>query len=162
MKIGVISDTHIPISSKKLPKEVYEHFKGCDLIIHAGDIIEMSVLKELGTIAETKAVRGNMDSPEVKQVLPEKMIINVGGKQIGVFHGRGPSFKVPILAKTMFSKKLDIIIFGHSHFPYNVVEDGTLYFNPGSAGDTIFSKGRSLGVINIENDNIRAEIIDIL
>ena len=66
MKIGVISDTHIPIAAPRLPQKVYDHFKDCDLIIHAGDAVEMSVIEDLGKLAEVKAVCGNMDSPEMK------------------------------------------------------------------------------------------------
>ncbi len=161
MKIGVIADTHIPVLANKLPRKVYEYFKDCDLIIHAGDLVEMSVLDELGKIAETKAVWGNMDSYEVKRCLPEKILLDVAGKKIGVVHGRGPAFKVVKIASRAFSKKPDIIIFGHSHTPFNEKRDGTLFFNPGSATDNVFPQNCSFGIIEIDGDRIRAEIIKI-
>ena len=161
MKIGVISDTHIPVSAQKLPQKVYDYFKDCDLIIHAGDAVEVSVIEELGKLAETKAVRGNMDSLELKQRLPEKLVLNVGGKTIGVVHGKGPAFKVQDVVSGLFGGRMDIIIFGHSHVPFNEKKDGTLFFNPGSATDKVFSRYRSFGVIEIKGDDIRAEIIKI-
>ncbi|MBD3425970.1 MAG: YfcE family phosphodiesterase [Candidatus Omnitrophica bacterium] len=161
MKIGVIADTHIPVSAKKLPPQVYENFKGCDLIIHAGDLVSLSVLTELEKIAETKAVRGNMDGHEVREKLPEKLFFEFAGKKIGVMHGRGPAMKVWQIVREAFGKKADIIIFGHSHNPRNERKGGVLLFNPGSPTDTVFSPYRSIGIIEIEGDDIRSEIIKI-
>jgi putative phosphoesterase len=161
MKIGVISDTHIPVSATELPEKVREYFKGCDLIIHAGDIVEKSVLDKLGKIAETRAVCGNMDSAELRQILPERLVLDAAGKKIGVTHGSGPHFKVMESAKKSFKDKPDVIIFGHSHGPVNEMRDGTLFFNPGSATDKVFAKYRSFGIIEITGDDIRGEIIRI-
>jgi putative phosphoesterase len=161
MKIGIIADTHIPVSAAKLPSKIYEYFKDCDLIIHAGDLVEMSVISDLEKIAETKAVYGNMDGPEVRERLPEKVLFETGGKKIGVYHGKGPASRVIQTVKEAFDEKPDIIIFGHSHSPYNEKIDGTLYFNPGSSTDKIFSPYRSFGIIEIDGDNISAEIIKL-
>ena len=159
MKIGIIADTHIPVSVAKLPPKVLEFFKGCDLIIHAGDLLEMSVVEDLSKVAETKAVWGNMDGAEVRKNLPEKIEFEAAGKTIGVVHGRGSASKIVETVKAAFDKKPDIIIFGHSHVPVNKTIEGTLYFNPGSSTDRIFSPYRSVGIIKIEGDDIRAEII---
>lgn len=161
MKIGVISDTHIPIFAKDLPKKVREYFKDCDLIIHAGDFTRKIAMDKLQELAETKAVWGNMDSDELKKLLPEKLIIEAEGKKIGVFHGKGTGKKVLESVKQAFSEKMDVIIFGHSHVPVNIVEGGTLFFNPGSAGDMVFSGQRSFGIIDVENGRIKAEVIKI-
>ena len=61
MLIGVISDTHIPYRSRNIPSKVFEEFKNVDLILHAGDIEDLSVLDELEKIAPVKAVNGNCD-----------------------------------------------------------------------------------------------------
>ena len=159
MKIGVIADTHIPVSAKEIPGKVYEYFKECDLIIHAGDIVDMAVIKELSTLSEVKAVHGNMDSFEVKQRLPEKMILAAAGKKIGVVHGKGPSFNILRMVGKAFSRKPDVIIFGHSHIACNEEKNGTLFFNPGSPTDRVFAKYRSFGIIDIDDDEIHAEII---
>lgn len=161
MKIGVISDTHIPVFANKLPKEVVDRLKECDLIIHAGDIVESSAIKEIGKIAEVKAVRGNMDSAELKHTLPEKLVFEAAGKKIGVTHGKGASFKVLSSVEKMFKQKLDIVIFGHSHIPFNEKKNGTLYFNPGSVTDNVFTKRRTFGIIEIDGDDIHSEIIEI-
>ncbi|MGB2630557.1 MAG: metallophosphoesterase family protein [Candidatus Omnitrophota bacterium] len=159
MKIGIIADTHIPVSAPKIPPKVFEHFKDCDLIVHAGDLVEMSVLGDLEKIAETKAVWGNMDGADVRKSLPEKIEFKVDKITVGVVHGKGSASKIVDMVKKTFDKKPDIIIFGHSHAPYNKNIDGTLYFNPGSSTDRIFSPYRSIGIIEIDGNDIRAEII---
>lgn len=159
MKIGVISDTHIPERAQDLPKEVYLAFKNVDLIIHAGDLVSIDVLNSLNKICPVKAVYGNMDSPEVKKTLKQKEIISIGNFKIGLIHGEGhPSVLIHLLKKT-FDQKLDIIVFGHSHSPINEKQSSTLFFNPGSPTDTIFSPYRSYGIIEISDNNIKAEIV---
>ncbi|MFH1846718.1 MAG: metallophosphoesterase [Candidatus Omnitrophota bacterium] len=161
MKIGVISDTHIPIAAKQLPEKVYDYFRNCDFIIHAGDAIEMSVIDDLSRFAEVKAVHGNMDSPEMSRCFPEKISFVISGKRIGVVHGKGSSDKVWKTAEELLGKDFDIIIFGHSHVPFNETKDGILFFNPGSATDKVFSPYCSFGMIEINGNEIKAEIIKI-
>jgi hypothetical protein len=78
MRIGVISDTHVPVRARALPGEVFEIFAGVDLILHAGDLITFDVLDELETIAPVLAVYGNVDRPEVLARLPAARQIKVG------------------------------------------------------------------------------------
>lgn len=162
MKIGVISDTHIPQRAKELPRELLDAFKGADLIIHAGDFVEQSVLDKLKKVCgNVKAVRGNMDSFEIRQSLPEKEIIKIGDYKIGVMHGWGPPDKlVDILTEAFKNDNVNIIIFGHSHSGFNETRGGILFFNPGSPTDKIFSAYNSYGIIEI-NNKIEAKIIKI-
>ncbi|NQT33147.1 MAG: YfcE family phosphodiesterase, partial [Candidatus Omnitrophica bacterium] len=102
-----------------------------------------------------------MDSVELKEALPKKLVLKVAGKKIGVVHGSGPAFKVLQMAKNAFDEKLDVIIFGHTHNVVNETVDGTLYFNPGSPTDNVFAKYRSFGIIEIDGDDLKAKIIRI-
>ena len=114
MKIGVISDTHIPAAAPGLADEICEHFKTCDFIVHAGDVVEMALIEELRSIADTYAVYGNMDSYAVKRALPEKLVFEAEGMSIGVIHGRGAPSKVIRTVRNDFKdKELDIIIFAN-------------------------------------------------
>src|SRR3989338_1035917 len=159
MKIGVISDTHLSRGSGVLPENLTMELKKCGLIIHAGDLVDISVLDSLSKISKVLAVRGNMDDDNVKTKLEIKEILNIEGKKICVMHGYGhPDKLVDILKDEFFSEKPDIIIFGHSHAPKNEYIDGVLFFNPGSVTDTVFAPYRSYGIINIENGEIKAEI----
>lgn len=159
MKIGVISDTHIPVNSCELPPELIGALKGCDLIIHAGDLVDLCVLDQLKKISKVEAVSGNMDLPKAQAALEKKRVLDVAGKKLCLMHGYGnPDGLIDVLKKEFFSQKPDIIIFGHSHVPMNKYIDGVLFFNPGSATDTVFAPCRSYGIIEIEKGEIKAEM----
>lgn len=159
MKIGVLSDTHIPINDCQLPKAVTDALKSCDIIVHAGDFVDKCVIESLANISKLEAVYGNMDSNDIKSVLPEKKILTLANKKICLFHGYGNPDKLVDILKTMFvQEKPDIIIFGHSHVPMNKYIEGILFFNPGSATDTVYAPYRSYGIIEIKNNTIEAAI----
>jgi len=159
MKIGIISDTHLTATNCELPSGVLDAFKDCDLILHAGDLIDLCVLKRLKQISKVEAVIGNMDSPKVRSVLEDKKILELSGKRLCIMHGYGkPDNLVGILKELFFAQKPDIIIFGHSHAPMNEYIDGVLFFNPGSPTDTVFAPYRSYGIIEINKGEITAEI----
>ena len=160
MKIGVISDTHISREKPHLPDVIYNAFKDVDLILHAGDLVGISVLDELKKLAETQAVYGNMDGPKVRKVLPEKRIIKAGKFTIGLTHGHGPPFNLIDRVKREFTEKVDVIVFGHSHSPINEARDGILFFNPGSLTDKIFARYNSYGILTI-NDEIKGKIVRV-
>ena len=162
MKIGVIADTHIPDRAKDIPKEILNDFKNVDMIIHAGDLVELSVLDKLKNVcANIKAVYGNMDSYETRQKLPEKEIIKIQDYKIGVMHGYGaPNKLMSLLYQRFKDDNVDLIIFGHSHYGLNEKKGDILYFNPGSPTDKVISAYNSYGIIEI-NDKIEARLIKI-
>jgi len=160
VKIGVVSDTHLSSPNCELPEKLVSGLEGCDLIIHAGDLVNISVLDFLKKISKVEAVCGNMDEHNVISELKDKKILNIEGKKICVMHGYGhPDKLVDILKDEFFPEKPDIIIFGHSHLPKNEYIDGVLFFNPGSAMDTVYAPYRSYGIIEIDKEgNINAQI----
>ncbi len=162
MKIGVIADTHIPDRSKVIPDKILKDFKDADMIIHAGDLVDLEVLRQLESICpDVKAVYGNMDPYEVRKELPEKEIIKAGNHKIGVMHGSGSPVKlIELMAQVFKDDGVDIIIFGHSHTGFNEKIGNILFFNPGSATDKILSAYNSYGIIEI-NGNVQARIIKI-
>ncbi|MCK9594679.1 MAG: metallophosphatase family protein [Candidatus Omnitrophica bacterium] len=162
MKIGVLSDTHISGNCSEIPAAVVDVFKGVDMIVHAGDLVDLSVLRKLqGLCPDVKAVAGNMDHEEVRGLLSEKMVFEASGFFIGLIHGYGPPDQLLKRLAEVFKKdKVDVIIFGHSHQPMNEKIGDTLYFNPGSPTDTVFAPYRSFGIIEI-NGKIKASIVKI-
>lgn len=162
MKIGVIADTHIPERANDIPQRILEDFKDADMIIHAGDLVDLIVLDKLKSICPNiKAVWGNMDPYEVRKEIPEKEVIEIANYKIGIMHGYGhPNKLIDLMAKTFKDDNVDLIIFGHSHSSLNEKRGNTLYFNPGSPTDKIFSPYNSYGIIEI-NDKIEAKIIKI-
>lgn len=157
MRIGVISDTHIPVASKKIPERALALLKGADLILHAGDILELSVLDELEKIARTEAVRGNMDHASVMESLPSKQVLEIGRFKIALIHGWGPPQGLVERLRKEFTK-VDCVVFGHTHSPLVERINGTLFFNPGSPTDKVFAPYNSLGLLEL-NDEIKPEII---
>ncbi len=151
MIIGVISDTHAR-SLENIPSQVKANMGEVDLIVHAGDFTEATVVEGLKGFGEMRAVAGNMDAPEVKGMLPSRDIFEVNGKRIGVTHGSGGPYDLAERVRQMFDD-VDIIIFGHSHMPCNEVQEGCLLFNPGRAM-------KSYGLLTIEEE-VKSEIIEI-
>ncbi|HEY82515.1 MAG TPA: metallophosphoesterase family protein [Dehalococcoidia bacterium] len=149
MRIGVISDTHA-MTADELPARVRMALAGVDLIVHAGDFTEKAVLDGLKALGEVKAVHGNMDSAELKRLLPEKELFVVKGRKVGLIHGSGGPWGIAGRIRQLF-EDADVIIFGHSHEPCHLYLQGSLMFNPGRARD-------SFGLLTID-DEINAEII---
>jgi len=161
VKIIVISDTHQE-GLAKLPDELIEAIKNSDMVIHAGDFVDLKVLQALRAISkDVRAVYGNMDGEELKKVLPGKEIFKIGKYKIGVMHGSGaPNNLVQVLSESFKNDNLDLIIFGHSHAAFNEKIGNTIYFNPGSPVDKIFAKFNSYGVIEV-NGAIEAKIVKL-
>ncbi|MCM8797484.1 MAG: YfcE family phosphodiesterase [Candidatus Omnitrophica bacterium] len=162
MKIGVIADTHIPDRAKAIPQQILNAFKKVDMVIHAGDLVDIKVLEELKSVCNNvKAVYGNMDNEETQKILPQKIVFKVGSYNIGVTHGFGASnHLLEYIYNTFKDDKVDIVIFGHAHTPFNKKINGILYFNPGSPTDKVFTPYNSYGIIEINGD-IEAEIIKL-
>ncbi len=159
MKIGVLSDTHVPTLVPSLPPAIFKIFRGVGLILHAGDIVELSVLDELKNIAPVEAVAGNMDDSEVHLHLPRKKIIPIGRYTVGLIHGK---YRIDI-QKEMIRKEfgeVDLIIYGHSHTPFWGIVDGIHFLNPGSPTDKRHAPYNSVAVLEV-GDDLKAEIVRI-
>jgi uncharacterized protein len=160
MKIGVLSDTHMPEKAQQLPAKLCAELKTCDMVIHVGDMVTMEVAQALQKICPNfKAVCGNMDPGQIRNKFPEKAIIEAGKFRLGVKHGFGPPDKLRQIMKEAFkADKVDMIIFGHSHSPLCEKDGEIIFFNPGSPTDDIFAPYKSFGIIEI-NDKIEARIV---
>ncbi|QBD83589.1 metallophosphoesterase [Ktedonosporobacter rubrisoli] len=158
-KVGVISDTHIP-EFKRLPEALWEHFADVEQIIHAGDLSILQVIAELETLAPVAAVQGNVEQMEVVLQLPIKREIVIGKCRIGIVHILGRTAQYAKTARQEFPDAR-VVVFGHSHNPYNQEHDGQLLFNPGSATDRRRQPTCSIGKLFIddETDSVRGEII---
>ncbi len=160
-RVGIISDTHIP-HFKRLPEAVWRQFANVELIIHSGDLSVLSVLSELETIAPVVAVQGNVEQEEVVLKLPIKRELVVGWCKIGIVHILGERTRYAHNARREFPAA-HVVVFGHSHVPYNQVHAGQLLFNPGSANDRRSQPTCSIGMLTIDDEakSVRGEIIPI-
>jgi putative phosphoesterase len=159
MNIGVISDTHIPYRANSLPDIVLQYFKDVGHIFHSGDIADIDVIQTLEKFAPVTAVAGNIDPPELRELLGEKKLITLGGFRFGIVHGQGSKGKTIDQAAGAFSgTNADCIVFGHSHIPFCGYHGNTLLFNPGSPTDKRRNKYYSFGMIEV-NETILPRII---
>ncbi len=158
-RIGVISDTHVP-RFKRIPEAVWQHFADVERIIHAGDLSVLSVINELETIAPVEAVQGNIETEETMLKLPLKREIVVGHCRIGIVHILGDTKTHARVARQEFPDAR-VVVFGHSHIPYNQEHNGQLLFNPGSANDRRRQPKCSIGMLTIddETNRVHGEII---
>jgi uncharacterized protein len=151
--IGVISDTH-----GKLDEKVPELFAGVHRIIHAGDIGDEELIWRLEEIAPVIAVRGNTDAATI--CFPNERLAVIGGLTFFVRHQFATVEKMSPAQKRLIEQRMpDAIIFGHSHQGYSQSWRGTLLFNPGSAGPKRFNLPRSVGMLEIREDQIETRII---
>jgi hypothetical protein len=129
---------------------------GSDHIIHAGDVGDPEILKQLGTIAPITAVRGNVDKGPWARKLPETNVVELGGISIYVLHDLAQLDLKPEAAG------FKVVISGHSHVPKQEIRNGVLYFNPGSAGPRRFKLPVTVGKLTVSNDDVHARIVPIL
>lgn len=157
MRIGVISDTHLSARVHKLPDALIAGLQGVELILHAGDWVSEHVVGLVEEIAPCEAVAGNNDGADIIERFGKKKIITVGGFRIGLIHGDGYRKTTEERAREAFREETpDIVIFGHSHIPYQQFIDGMLMFNPGSPTDKRRQPRYSYGIIEL-GDTFQAE-----
>lgn len=161
MRIGVVSDTHIPLRANQLPAALFKILDGVDLLLHAGDLVEEKVLDELRILAPVEAVAGNMDPFYLVPLLGRKKVLDVAGYRIGLIHGDFGSdrHKTPLRAHGAFAgDNVHCVVFGHSHQPYCREEKGVLLFNPGSPTDPRREPYPSCGLLTT-GEKITGEIL---
>jgi putative phosphoesterase len=151
MTIGVISDTH-----GLLRTQAWEALRGCELILHAGDVGSEEVLHELQRLAPVVAVRGNVDVEAWAKRLHTTEMSEFQNKVFYVLH------RIADLDLKPRAAGVGAVIFGHSHRPSIEWRDGVLYFNPGSAGPRRFSLPVTVGRIELVDSELRPEIIPLL
>lgn len=160
--VGLISDTHIPSKAKSIPKQVFTVFANVDYIIHAGDLVELSVIDELEQIAPVLAVQGNMDAPEVSGVLPQLNSLKLFDKKIGVIHDPDTAFGMSKMRQLVKENGFDVLVYGHTHNSSITWEEKTLYINPGSpTNPSNFMSKPSIALLKITKDDVLPEIINI-
>ncbi len=147
MRIGVLSDTHVPEAGPDLPVQAYEALAGADLILHCGDLHSLEVLDRLEHLAPVICARGNGDTllpwhrrpgvPEDPRV-SDTHLLELEGFQIGITHdletveGRPEEYANNLIHR-VFGQRVDIALCGHTHVPLGWgLSSGTTILNPGS------------------------------
>jgi putative phosphoesterase len=161
--IGLISDTHVPTRAREVPKEVYNIFENTDYIVHAGDLVNMSVIDDLEQLAPVLAVRGNMDGPDISGKLPRLACFRIFDWKIGVIHNPGTLFGMTRMREIARTNNFNVLVYGHTHSPIVKWEANTLYINPGSPTNpaTPFSNKPSVALLKVTKENVAPEIVQI-
>ena len=158
MRVGVLSDTHLR-DGALLPASVLEGMAGVEVILHAGDIVSLSVIDVLEAIAPVYAVRGNMDPSVVANTLPDRRIVSAAGKEIGLVHGWGAPAGLESRVRQRFATDgVHAIVYGHTHLPEIEQVGSLLLFNPGSATGRFPAPYASVGILHVGED-MRGEIV---
>ena len=150
VRVGLISDTH-----GLLRPEALALLRGCDHIVHGGDVGGSAILDALREIAPLTAVRGNNDKGAWADALAETEQIELGGVRLYVIHDLATIDVDPR------ASGIDVVVSGHSHRPVVERRDGVLYVNPGSAGRRRFRLPIALAEMTIEDGVASARIIEI-
>lgn len=160
MQIALISDTHMPKGARRLPDECVARLEAADLIIHAGDLTTMQVLRQLESYGPpVVAVHGNVDAPEVSAALPETTQVDADGATIAVIHDAGPSNGRLERLRARFPDA-DAVVFGHSHIPlHEQATDGFQIFNPGSPTERRRSPHHTMGIATIDDGKPAFELL---
>ncbi|MFF3932602.1 metallophosphoesterase family protein [Streptomyces hirsutus] len=136
MRLLLLSDTHVPVRAKRLPAELLNEIERADVVMHAGDWVDIPTLDLLEARARRLiGVFGNNDGPELRERLPEVARAELGGLRFGVVHETGPARGREDRCARRFPD-LDVLVFGHSHIPWDTSAPGGLrLLNPGSPTD---------------------------
>jgi uncharacterized protein len=160
VEIALISDTHLPRGWRRLPPACVDRLRTADLIVHAGDLVRVEVLRELQSLGAVVAVRGNVDDAEVRALLPEAALVRAGARRIAVIHDAGPAARRLERMRARFPEA-DAVVFGHSHIPlHERAADGFQIFNPGSPTDRRRQPVHTMGACHAGAE-LRFELIDL-
>jgi uncharacterized protein len=162
MRIAIISDTHMPRGPRRLPEACVRRLRAADLVIHAGDLMRISVLAELRGLGDVVAVYGNVDDDVVRAELPETAIVDAGaGVRIAVIHDAGPARGRLARLRARFPDA-DAVVFGHSHIPlHERAEDGFQIFNPGSPTERRRSPSHTMGIAETGAGRVRFALVEL-
>jgi uncharacterized protein len=161
MLIAVISDTHLPRGPRRLPEACVERIAEADLLLHGGDFSTMDVLRELEAIGPPLlGVHGNVDSAELRRLLPAERVVEAEGARIGMVHDAGPRPGRLERLRARFGERADVVVFGHSHMPlHEQAQDGFQILNPGSPTERRRAPTHTMGLIRVDSGLATCEII---
>jgi uncharacterized protein len=162
VRVAVLSDTHSPRHWKRCPEPVARVLDGADLILHAGDVCRAETLVELAAFAPVRAVLGNNDTADVAHWgAPERLELDLAGLPVAMIHDSGPAKGRPARLRRIFPTAA-LVVFGHSHIPWDETVGGQRAFNPGSPTDRRRQPHGTMGELQIADGRlVSAKIIPV-
>ena len=161
MKVVVLADTHTRGFTRALPMGSWPYVETADHILHAGDVVDPALLDELRAFAPVTAVTGNCDALDVRDWgATERASIELGGVRVGMLHDSGLTKGRRERMRRAFPDAR-VVVFGHSHMPFNEDDDGLLLFNPGSPTWKRKAPFTSMGILWIDDGEVEGEIFPV-
>jgi len=136
MRLLLLADTHVPKRARDLPAQVWDEVDRSDVVIHAGDWVQVDLLDALAARArQLIACWGNNDGPDVRTRLPERADVMLDGLRFTVVHETGSALGREARMAQSYPET-DVLVFGHSHIPWDTTaRTGLRLLNPGSPTD---------------------------
>jgi hypothetical protein len=135
VRLVLMADTHVPKRARDLPERLWRAVDGADLVVHAGDWVDVALLDQLEQrAARLVGVYGNNDGPALRARLPEVARVELDGVRLAVVHETGAAAGREARCARRFPD-VDVLVFGHSHIPWDTTADGLRLLNPGSPTD---------------------------
>jgi putative phosphoesterase len=164
-RLLLLSDTHLPARAKRLSDDVWRAVDAADVVVHAGDWVDVATLDALeARAAHLVAVWGNNDGPALRARLPEVAVTSVEGLRMAVVHETGPARgREERMDAAYGDLRLDLLVFGHSHIPWDsTTPAGTRLLNPGSPTDRRRQPVCTLMTAVVDGDELRdVEIVPV-
>jgi uncharacterized protein len=163
VQLAIVADTHLPRGKRLLPQGCLQLMRAADLILHAGDLSTVDVLRMLEALGPpVAAVHGNVDAPDLRALLPATRIVEADGARIAMVHDAGPA-KGRLARMRRRFPDADAVVFGHSHIPlYERADDGFQIFNPGSPTDRRRQQWHTMGLARVRaRDKIEFELVEL-
>jgi uncharacterized protein len=163
VQVVVLSDTHAPRRWKSCPPAVAARLRGADLILHAGDVCTAAVLDELSGYAPVRAVLGNNDGPDVEAWgAPPVLEFDAAGLPVAMIHDSGAKQGRLGRLRRRFPAA-GLVVFGHSHIPWDESRSDLRIFNPGSPTDRRRQPQGTIGLLRIEQGRLlAAQIVPVM
>ena len=161
MLIAVIADTHLPRGARRLPDACVERIAEADLLLHAGDFSTLEVLRELEAIGPPVAgVQGNVDSADLRRLLPAERVVDAEGARIGMIHDAGPRTGRLERLRRHFGDRAGVVVFGHSHLPlHEQAPDGLRLLNRCTRTERRRAPTHTMGLIHVRDGLAGCELV---
>ena len=160
LELLLLADTHVPKRSRDLPSEVWSAVERADVVLHAGDWVDVALLDALeGRARRLVGVHGNNDGPPLRARLPEVARVQLGGVRFAVVHETGDAARREARCSASYGD-VDVLVFGHSHIPWDTTTaTGLRLLNPGSPTDRRRQPACTFMTCRVESGTVRDVVL---
>ena len=145
--IALVGDTHLPRGSRRLPDSCVELLRAASHVVHTGDFTSLAAFEQVSGLGPpVTAGYGNMDEGALRELLPERAVVEADGLRIGVVHDPGPAKGRSARLQQWFPD-CGLVVYGHTHAPEATLADGVWIVNPGSPTERRRASEHTMAVV---------------